>query len=95
MFFIAYPVLITPQGEFAHQVVKHLFALMNKKDAVTQIATKYCREACSSNTRAMKVEHELELEQLEVVAPELHHHILHSWNSPLKFRKFLHDNPED
>ena len=95
MFSIAYPVLITPQGEFAHRVVKRLFALTNKKDAVTQIATKYRREARSSDTRAAKVEHELELEQSEVVAPELHHHISRSRNSPLKFREFLRDNPED
>jgi len=76
-------------------VVKRLFALTNKKDAVTQIATKYRREARSSDARAVRVDRELELEQSEIVAPELHYHISGSRNTPLKIRKFLRDNPED
>jgi len=87
--------LIVSQGEFAHRVVKRLFALTNKKDAVTQIATKYRREARSSDARAARVDRKLELEQSEIVAPELHHHISGSRNTSLKIRKFLHDNPED
>jgi hypothetical protein len=84
--------LIAPQGEFAHRVVKRLFALTNKKDTATQIAAKYRREACSSDARAANVDHELDLEAVE---PELHHHISPSRNSPLKIRNFLHDNSED
>jgi hypothetical protein len=87
--------LIIPQGEFAHRTVKRLFALTNKKDTATQIATKYRREARSSNARAARVERELELERSDVVAPELHHHISHSRNFSLQIRNFLHDNPED
>lgn len=83
------------QGEFAHKVVKRLFALTNKKDTPTQIATKYRRESRLSDSRAVKVEHELELEQSEVAAPELHHHISHSRNSPSKLRSFMRDSPED
>ena len=87
--------LIPPQGEFAHRIVKRLFALTNKKDAVTQIATKYRREARSSEAKASRVDHQLDVEDSEVVAPELHHHISHSRNSPLKLRNFLRCNPED
>ena len=76
-------------------MVKRLFALTNKKDAVTQIATKYHHEIRSSDLKTAKVEHELELEQLETVAPELHHHVSRSRNFPLKIREFLWNNPED
>ena len=72
-----------------------MFPLTNKKDTVTQIATKYRHEARSSDIRTATIERELELEQLDTVAPELHHHISHSRNFPLKIKKFLHDNPED
>ena len=88
-------VFIIVQGEFAHRVVKRLFALTNKKDAVTQIATKYRREARSSDTRATRVNRQLDLEQTEAVAPELHHHISHSRNSPLNIKRFLHLNNGD
>jgi hypothetical protein len=72
-----------------------LFALTNKKDAATQIATKYLRETHSSGAAVKRVEHNLELEQSEAVAPELHHHISHSRNSPLKIGKLLREDPED
>jgi hypothetical protein len=85
-------VLIAPQGEFAHRVVKILFALTNEKDTATQIAAKYCREARSSDARAANVDHELDLEAMSL---ELHHRISHSQNSPLKIRDFLRDDPED
>ena len=84
--------LIAAQGEFAHRVVKCLFALTNKKDTATQIAAKYRREARSSDARAANVDHELDL---EAVSPELHHQISHSRNAPLKFRDFLRGEPED
>jgi len=87
--------LIACQGEFAHRIVKRLFALTNKKDAVTQIATKYRREARSSEMKTPRADHQLDVEESEVVAPELHHHISHSRNSPLKIRNFLHHNPGD
>lgn len=87
--------LIACQGEFAHRIVKRLFALTNKKDAVTQIATKYRREARSSEAKTSRANCQLDVEELEVVAPELHHHISHSRNSPLKIRNFLRHNPED
>ena len=84
-----------PQGEFAHRIVKRLFILTNKKDAVTQIATKYRREARSSEVGASKVGRQLDAEELEAAAPELHHHISHSRNSPLEIRDFLRHHPED
>lgn len=68
---------------------------MNKKDAVTQITIKYCREACLSDSRATGVDYQLDTEELEMVVQELHYHISHSWNSPVKIRNFLHHNPED
>lgn len=92
---LVYQTLIVSQGEFAHRVVKCLFALTNKKDTVTQIATKYRREARSSDARIARAEHELELEQVEAVVPELHHNISHLRNSPLKLRNFLWKTPGD
>ena len=62
---------------------------------VTQIATKYRREARSSDARIARAEHELELEQVEAVVPELHHNISHSQNSPPKLRNFLWKTPGD
>ena len=41
------------------------------------------------------MEHELELKQVEAAAPELHHHISHLQNSPLKLRNFLQKTPGD
>ena len=67
-----------PQGEFVHRIVKCLFILTNKKDVVTQIVTKYHCEAHLSEVGASKVGCRLDAEELEVAAPELHHHISHS-----------------
>ncbi|KAF8951473.1 hypothetical protein BDZ97DRAFT_1684491 [Flammula alnicola] len=76
----------TQLGELAHRLVKRLYGLTNKKDAIKQISKKYTRQRVF---RQAEKQEEKEADQPERLSE--HHVISHSRNSPLNVLAFVQD----
>lgn len=79
------------QGELAHRLVKRLYGLTNKKDAIKQISKKYSRQQSFRNAeRQEEKEAETSGGHLE------HHHVIsRSRNIPLNLFSFIQTDPSD
>jgi len=76
----------------AHQVVKRLYGLTNKKDTIKQIAKKYSRH---ESFRQREDERREEMDAAKNGKLEDHHVISRSRNFPIGLFPFLRVNSED
>lgn len=80
------------EGELAHRMVKRLYGLTNKKDAIKQIAKKYSRH---DSFRQHEDECREEVDAAKNGNLEAHHVITRSRNNPIALFPFLRVNPQD
>jgi hypothetical protein len=78
------------QGELAHRLVKRLYGLTNKKDAMAQISKKYTRHQALHSAQGQE-KYEAKLKG----RLEDHHIISESRNTPVQLFEFVKINPND
>ncbi len=81
--------LLLLQGELAHRLVKRLYGLTNKKNAIKQIGRKYSRKDALCPAEQQEIS--------EAVQGDIkdHHHISISRNNPVNLYAFVYENPDD
>ncbi len=78
------------QGELAHRLIKRLYDLTNKKNALAQIGKKYSRK------EALHSEERQEVQEATTGARlDNHHYISPSRNTPVGLFEFVQSNPGD
>jgi len=81
------------EGELAHRLIKRLYGLTNKKDAMKQIGKKYNRqEALRTSTNPLEACETKEAESKSLVE---HHIISESRNSPISIFNLVQTNSKD
>ena len=86
------------QGELAHRLVKQLYGLTNKKDAVEQITQHYCQVHHfngSEPTSSFQSTEPTSQDNGSDNPPELHHKITNSCNNPLELAQFSSHHTQD
>ena len=78
---------ISRQGELAHRLVKQLYSLTNKKNAIQQIGKKYTWQQAF---RSAEQQEEQEADKAGNLSD--HHIISHSKNAPLNLLSFAQTN---
>jgi hypothetical protein len=78
---------LSQQGELAHRLVKQLYSLTNKKNAIQQIGKKYTRQQAF-----LSAERQEEKEADRVSYLSDHHVISHTKNAPLNLLSFAQTN---
>jgi len=83
------------QGELAHRLIKSLYGLTNKKDAMKQIGKKYNRqEALRPSQNSSELEKQ-EVKEAATRSLENHHIISESRNLPVSLFSFVQTNCND
>ncbi len=78
------------KGELAHQLVKRLYRLTNKKDAMLQIGKKYSRLQALRNAECQE-----EQEASSKLRLKDHHIISESRNTPVSLFEFVQSQSND
>ncbi len=78
------------QSELAHRLIKRLYGLTNKKDAMIQIGKKYARKEMFREGEGQE-----EQEASTNARLEDHHYISSSRNSPVSLFDFVQSTPND
>jgi hypothetical protein len=83
---------LTTQSELAHRLIKRLYGLTNKKNAMTQIGKKYVRKEVFRDGE----DHWQEEQEASTNARlQDHHYISSSRNTPVHLFDFLLSSPND
>jgi negative regulator of replication initiation len=78
---------VSQQGELAHRLVKQLYSLTNKKNAIQQIGKKYMRQQAF---RSAERQEEKEADKASHLSD--HHIISRTKNAPLNLLSFAQTN---
>ena len=78
------------QSELAHRLIKRLYGLTNKKNAIIQIGKKYARKEMFREGEGREEQEASTNTQLQD-----HHYISSSRNSPVSLFSFVRSSPND